>query len=104
MRTVNVLAASQFSDSAKLSRYDVAFEPSAQLYYSGIVASEYEEPEMEASMKGEQNRLFVWGTVAYDDVFGESWETRFCHHFNFNRAGDDKIARWASSVTHRRTA
>jgi hypothetical protein len=62
----------QFSDSAKLSQYDLAFEPSAELHYFGIVASRYEEPVVEAIMKGEQKRLFVWGTVAYDDVFAES--------------------------------
>jgi hypothetical protein len=50
----------QFSDSAKLSQYDVAFEPSAELHYFGIVASRHEEPDVEATMKGEHKRLFVW--------------------------------------------
>jgi hypothetical protein len=78
----------KFSDSAKLSEYDVALSPRQNFTISGVVASRYEEPEVEAIMKGEKKRLFVWGTVAYDDVFGGRWETQFCHHFNWFRAGD----------------
>jgi hypothetical protein len=39
-------------------------------------------------MRGDKKRLFCWGTVTYDDIFGDSWQTNFCHNFIFYKDKD----------------
>jgi hypothetical protein len=50
---------------------------------NAIVKERYDEQEVLTVMRGDKKRLFVWGTITYDDVFDGHWETKFCHHFMF---------------------
>lgn len=46
-------------------------------------------PEMLAALiEGQQNRLYLIGSIAYEDVHGETHETRFCHALRFDNAAD----------------
>jgi len=44
----------------------------------------FDQAEVDTISKGDSKRLFVWGTIMYDDVFGgRNRETKFSHHFVF---------------------
>ena len=40
-------------------------------------------------MQGNSRRLFAWGKVTYDDVYGGSWETNFCISYWFVKVGEE---------------
>jgi hypothetical protein len=40
-------------------------------------------------MQGNTRRLYTWGKVTYDDVYGGSWETHFCINYWFVKVGDE---------------
>jgi hypothetical protein len=52
---------------------------------NAAVAQTFEPADVEAISKGDHKRLFVWGTVTYEDVYDEGVkrETRFSHNFVF---------------------
>jgi hypothetical protein len=70
---------------------DASLAPRQQFTVHGLVRDRVPDADVEAVMRGENRRLFVWGTVSYDDVFGGSWETNFCHNFIFYKAADGNI-------------
>ena len=78
----------KFCDSANMSPHDATLSPRQTFTITGVVSDRYEDAEVELIMRGMAKRLYVWGTVTYDDVFGGSWETHFCHNFNFYRANE----------------
>ncbi|MEL3889349.1 hypothetical protein V6B08_03705 [Ferrovibrio sp. MS7] len=41
-----------------------------------------------ALIEGQQNRLYLIGSIAYEDVHGTAHETRFCHVLRFDNAAD----------------
>ncbi len=46
-------------------------------------------PDMLAALiEGQQNRLYLIGSIAYEDVHGGRHETRFCHALRFDNAAD----------------
>lgn len=50
-------------------------------------------PDADAAeiMRGVTRRLFAWGRVTYDDVYGGSWETNFCFNYAFPKGLDEKV-------------
>jgi hypothetical protein len=78
----------QFPEFAELKINDATLAPRQQFIIHGIVSNRFEDSEVQAIMTGEQRRLYVWGIVTYEDVFGGSWETRFCHNFVFPTGKD----------------
>jgi len=85
----------QFDDSGKMSENDATLAPRQSFIVAAIVQDRFEADEVQVIMKGETRKLFVWGTVTYDDVFGGTWETRFCHSFAFYNAKDEiKVNSW----------
>jgi hypothetical protein len=68
---------------------DVGMSPRQSYVVNGVVSKFYPDPEVAQIIKGDAERLFVWGVVTYEDVFGGRWDTRFCHsyHFYINREG-----------------
>jgi hypothetical protein len=44
------------------------------------------DEEVEPIMTGATRRLFGWGRVTYEDIFGDTHETRFCVSYNFTKA------------------
>lgn len=62
---------------------DVGMSPRQKYVVNGVVDKFYPDSEVAEIIKGEKKKLFVWGVVTYEDVFGGTWTTRFCHSFYF---------------------
>lgn len=62
---------------------DATLHPRQQFTIATTVNHRFEPAEVEAICKGETKRLYVWGTITYDDVFGDHHQTRFSHNFFF---------------------
>jgi len=46
-------------------------------------------PRQRFVIMGLEKQLFVWGTVSYEDVFGDAWHTNFCHQYRFYKIGEE---------------
>lgn len=68
---------------------DAGVAPRQSVTISAVVRERFPDSEVEPIMSGEARRLYVWGIVTYDDIFGGSWETKFCHNFVFFKHDDD---------------
>ncbi len=68
--------------------HDATLSPRQTFVIHGVVKNRVSDAEVEGILKGIEKRLYVWGTVTYEDVFGGSWETNFCHNFVFFRTAD----------------
>ena len=64
---------------------DATLSPRQSYTFNAVVRERFGDSEIESLMSGEARRLYVWGTITYDDVFGGSWETRFCFNYVFFR-------------------
>ena len=81
----------QFADFGEKQINDASLAPRQQFVIHGVVKNKFPDDEVQAIMEGNERRLFVWGTVTYDDVFGGSWETNFCHTYTFFKDGDGRM-------------
>jgi hypothetical protein len=63
--------------------------PRQQFSIQGVVENRFSDAEVVEIMEGNKKRLFVWGTIKYEDVFGGHWVTNFCLNYLFY-AGEDK--------------
>jgi hypothetical protein len=70
-------------DLGELIVNDMGLMPRQQLTIRAIVPRRIPDEEVADVMKGYTRRLFTWGLVTYDDVFGGHWETRFCMSYAF---------------------
>jgi hypothetical protein len=73
----------QLSEIGELIVSDMAIAPRQQFVASSPILDRVPDGEAELIKKGETRRLFVWGRVAYDDVFGGHWVTNFCISYHF---------------------
>ena len=55
----------------------------------GIVRNRLPDADAEVVMRGDEKRLFCWGTIYYEDIFGNKWRTDFCQSVTFTRWADD---------------
>lgn len=69
----------------------------------GIVPDRLSAEEVQETMLGKVRRLFVWGSVTYVDVFGESHETFFCHNFTFPTINNEVKVQTFYHNAHNRT-
>lgn len=67
---------------------DAVLSPRQTFVLNSVVRDRYAPEDIEEIMRGEHRRLFVWGTITYEDIFGNGWETNFCHNFFFFKARD----------------
>lgn len=74
-----------FDESASITNFDATFSPRQPFVINNILGETIPESELEDVMQGNTKRFYVWGTVTYDDIFGNSWKTNFCHNFVFYR-------------------
>lgn len=65
--------------------------PRQQFSIQGVVENRFSDIEVIEIMEGIKKRLFVWGTINYDDVFGGHWVTNFCLHYFFYLGEDNKV-------------
>lgn len=81
----------KLDDIGAINKYDAALSPRQTFIIHGMVKDRFSEDDVAEIMKGEKRRLFVWGTVTYDDIFGKAWETNFCHSYMFYTDEENKI-------------
>ena len=53
--------------------------PHQQVSISAIVDRFYDDTEVDKIKYGKGKATYIWGTVTYEDIFGERHETNFCH-------------------------
>jgi len=61
---------------------DVTLSPRQEFTIHGYV-DRLEDEDAVSILKGDGRRLWVWGTVRYEDIFGDIWHTNFCFHYLF---------------------
>lgn len=66
--------------------------PREQYTFRTIVTDYVPDEEVSAIKLGSGKALYVWGVVAYEDAFGQSHLTHFCHTFLWFGAGEDERA------------
>jgi hypothetical protein len=70
---------------------DATLSPRQSFIINPVVQERYPTSDVESIMSGEERRLYVWGTITYEDIFDESWETHFCFNYIFLRASDNQV-------------
>ena len=91
------ILAAELADDFKFETYgekqshDATMSPRQTFVIYGSVKNRVDDSEVDAIMEGIKKRLYVWGTVSYDDVFGNSWETNFCHYYLFHRTAEGRM-------------
>lgn len=78
---------------------DATLSPRQSFTFNAVVRERFADSEVKSIMPGDAKRLYVWGIITYDDVFGGSWETRFCFNYIFYR--DEKDVVRVSSYIYR---
>lgn len=73
----------KFAEPQQGRKNDATMAPRQTFNIGAAVENRFEEKDVEEIMLGDTRRLYVWGTVTYDDIFGGSWETKFCHNYLF---------------------
>jgi hypothetical protein len=86
----NLAANYNFPEPPEEIRNDASLAPRQKLLASGgIVQRRFSDAEVEEIMAGEGRKLYVWGTVSYNDIFGEQrWQTDFCVSITFFQVED----------------
>jgi hypothetical protein len=88
-----------FPAIAELSESDMGIAPREVFTANAVVTERLPDAEVPGAMEGSTRRLFCWGKVEYEDVYGDTWETNFCFNYNFFKGEDEKIkfAGWVYS-------
>jgi hypothetical protein len=79
----------EFAEIGHLIINDMGMAPRQSLTIRRVVANRVPDGDVGDIMEGNSRRLFAWGKVTYDDVFGGSWETNFCLSYWFLKVGDE---------------
>lgn len=75
---------SDFPEPTEVFTNDATLNPRQIFKLTAAVNRRFDQAEVDAISKGDSKRLFVWGTIMYDDVFGgRHRETKFSHNFVF---------------------
>ena len=63
--------------------------PQQNLTMNAMVRGDFfDDDEVENIKRGHERRLYIWGTVVYEDVFGEQRYTNFAHNLIWLRLKD----------------
>ena len=65
--------------------------PRQTFIINAVVSDRVPDAEIPAIMAGSTRRLYCWGKITYDDVYGGSWETNFCLNYTFYHGEDQKV-------------
>ena len=65
--------------------------PHQNVVISGLVDEFYEDAEVDNIKYGKGRATYIWGRVTYEDWFGESHETNFCHCIFWVRVKDGEL-------------
>jgi hypothetical protein len=84
-------AATQFLPIGELPESDMGIAPRQTFVANAAVPDRVPDIEVQEIMAGTTRRLFCWGKIKYDDVYGGSWETNFCVNYSFFRREDKTV-------------
>jgi len=79
----------EFADIGELIVNDIGIAPRQSFTFRGLINRRVPDADVEGIMQGSTKRLFAWGRVTYDDVYGSCWETNFCFSYTFPKVGPD---------------
>jgi hypothetical protein len=85
------IATTQFAPVGELPQSDMGIVPRQSVIINAVVPNRVPDDEVASIMAGATRRLFCWGKVTYDDVYGGSWETNFCLNYAFYTGEDQKV-------------
>jgi hypothetical protein len=79
-----MMLADDFPEPKEAFTNDATLHPRQAFTLTAAVNRRFDQAEVNTISKGDSRRLFVWGTIIYDDVFGgRNRETKFSHNFLF---------------------
>jgi len=84
-------ATTQFPPIGELPESDMGVAPRQTFIINAVVSDRVPDAEIPAIMAGSTRRLYCWGKITYDDVYGGSWETNFCLNYTFYHGEDQKV-------------
>jgi len=84
-------ATTEFPPIGDLPESDMGIAPRQAFTANAIMRDRVPDEEVAGIMDGGTRRLFCWGKIKYDDVYGGSWETNFCCNYTFFRGEDQKM-------------
>jgi hypothetical protein len=70
---------------------DIGLAPRQSFTISAVLNHRVPDADVSTIMQGNTRKLFAWGRVTYDDVYGGSWETNFCFSYTFFTDADGKV-------------
>jgi hypothetical protein len=62
---------------------DMSIAPRQRFTVASPMIDRVSDEEAELIAAGDTRRVFVWGRVTYDDIFGGHWVTNFCASYHF---------------------
>lgn len=65
--------------------------PNQGISLNAIVDEYIPDSEVEEVKIGNNRRVYIWGIVSYEDVFGDSHYTKFCHSIYFFTGADGLV-------------
>lgn len=68
---------------------DATLAPRQAFVIHGVVRNRLPDDDAQVVMRGDEKRLFCWGTIYYEDIFESKWRTDFCQSVTFTRYTDD---------------
>lgn len=74
---------------AELVMNDAGLAPRQSRSVRKVVKDRVPDADVAAIMAGNTHRLFAWGRVTYEDVYGGSWHTNFFVSYAFFKVGND---------------
>lgn len=72
-----------------------ALGPRDHMNLSGVVEYFVNDADVEMVKAANGTALYVWGEVAYEDVFGDTHRTQFCQQFAW---GNNNATLWANDI------
>lgn len=73
----------KFPESGNRHNTDGSVMPRQHFQISGPMMDRLPDTEAAVIFIGDKRRLFTWGSVNYEDVYGKNWTTEFCFSVNF---------------------
>jgi hypothetical protein len=71
---------------------DVGMSPRQSYVINGVDEKTYPDDVVFDVLMGKA-KLYCWGLITYEDIFGGKWKTRFCHVYGFFYDSEGKV-RW----------
>jgi len=71
----------ELPDTQRITTSDVSLAPRQPLTIHGPALDKVHDGDVAEIKGGGGRRLFVWGAVTYEDIYGDKWQTNFCINY-----------------------